>query len=91
VSFFFLNLICSRRAENIFWDYFISWIKHGLEHIHIRPPPQLTMIQALFLSRMVLAIANHEIGLKKTCCKILLARPVARLNHIPELKMFFNS
>jgi len=75
----------------MFWDHFISWIKHGIQDLHLKPPPQLSMIQALFLSRMVLAIANHEKGIETTCCKILLARPAARLNHIPELKTFFTT
>lgn len=72
----------------MFWDHFISWVARGIQDLNCQPPPQLSMIQALFLSRMVLAIANHENGIDDTCYKILLARPAARLNHIPELKTF---
>lgn len=75
----------------MFWDHFITWVAHGIQDLRLKPPPQLPMIQALFLSRMVLAIANHEKGLDTTCCKILLARPAARLNHIPELKTFLTT
>lgn len=81
----------SRRAENLFWDHFISWVAFGIQDLRLKPPPQLPMIQALFLSRMALAIANHEKGIEATCCRILLARPAARLNHIPELKTFLTA
>lgn len=73
------------------WDHFITWVGQGIRDLHLKPPPQLSMIQALFLARMVLAIANHEKGIEGTCCKLLLARPAARLNHIPELKTFLNT
>jgi len=72
----------------MFWDHFISWVAHGIQDLHLKPPPRLSMIQALFLSRMVLAIANHEKSIDLTCSRILLARPAARLNHIPELRTF---
>lgn len=75
----------------MFWDHFISWVAHGIQNLHFKPPPQLSMIQALFLGRMVLAIANHEKGIDKTCYKILLARPAVRLDHISELKKFLTT
>lgn len=78
--------MCSRRAENMFWDYFLSWIARGIQDLHFDTTPRLPMIQAMFLSRMVLSIANHEKGIEGICCKILLAHPAPRLNHIPELK-----
>lgn len=84
------HLFC-RRAENLFWNHFSSWVAQGIQDLHLKPPPQLSMIQALFLGRMVLAIANHEKGIETTCCKILLARPAARLSHIPELKTFLTA
>lgn len=84
-------MIYSRRAENLFWDHFISWVAQGIQDLHLKPPPQLSMIQALFLGRMVLAMANHEKGIDAACCKLLLARPAARLNHIPELKTFITT
>ncbi|XP_025207586.1 uncharacterized protein LOC112603296 isoform X2 [Melanaphis sacchari] len=84
------HLFC-RRAENLFWDHFSSWVAQGIQDLHLKPPPQLSMIQALFLGRMVLAMANHEKGIESTCCRILLARPAARLNHIPELKTFLTA
>lgn len=49
------------------------------------------MIQALFLGKMVLAMANHEKSIELNCYRILLARPAARLNHIPELKTFITA
>lgn len=73
------------------WDHFITWVAHGIQDLNLKPPPQLSMIQSLFLARMVLAIANHEKGIEATCCKVLLARPNARLNHIPELKTFLTT
>jgi len=75
----------------LFWDHFSSWVAQGIQDLHLKPPPQLSMIQALFLGRMVLAMANHEKGIETTCCKILLARPAARLNHIPEFKTFLTT
>uniref|UniRef100_A0A2S2NAL6 Nucleolar pre-ribosomal-associated protein 1 n=1 Tax=Schizaphis graminum TaxID=13262 RepID=A0A2S2NAL6_SCHGA len=84
------HLFC-RRAENLFWDHFNSWVAQGIQDLHLKPPPQLSMIQALFLGRMVLSMANHEKGIESTCCRILLARPAARLNHIPELKTFLTA
>jgi len=72
----------------MFWDYFISWIGRGIQGLHLKPPPQLSMIQALFLSRMALGISNHQKGIDMICCKLLIARPAARLNHIPELMYF---
>lgn len=75
----------------MFWDHFITWVAHGIHNLRLNPPPRLPMIQALFLSRMVLAIANHEKGIDTTCCKILLARPAAQLNHIPEMKSFLTT
>lgn len=70
----------------MFWDYFITWVARGIQDLHLKPPPQLSIIQALFLSRMVLSLVYHEKGIEEACCKILLNRPAARLNHIPELK-----
>ncbi|XP_050532927.1 nucleolar pre-ribosomal-associated protein 1 [Daktulosphaira vitifoliae] len=84
------HLFC-RRAENMLWDHFISWVAFGIQDLKLQPPPQLPMIQALFLGRMVLAIANHEKGIDVTCCKILLARPSARLCNIPEMKAFMTT
>ncbi|KAF0767622.1 Nucleolar pre-ribosomal-associated protein 1 [Aphis craccivora] len=84
------HLFC-KRAENLFWDHFTYWVSLGIQDLYLKPPPQLSMIQALFLARMALAIANHEKGIETTCCKILLARPSARLQHIPELKKFLTS
>ncbi|XP_025413157.1 nucleolar pre-ribosomal-associated protein 1 [Sipha flava] len=84
------HLFC-RRAENMFWDYFLSWVAHGIQHLHLQPPPQLPMISAMFLSRMVLAMANHEKAVEATCAKVLLARPVAQLNYVPELKKFLTA
>lgn len=75
----------------MFWDHFISWVAHGIQDLRLTPPPQLPMVQALFLGKIVLAIANHEKGVESTCCKILLVRPAARLHHIPELKTFLTS
>lgn len=75
----------------MFWNYFLSWVAHGIQDLRLRPPPRLPMIQALFLGRIVLAIANHEKSVESTCCKVLLARPTARLHHIPELKTFLKS
>jgi len=75
----------------LFWDHFTYWVSLGIQDLYLKPPPQLSMIQALFLARMALAIANHEKGIETTCCKILLARPSARLQHIPELKKFLTS
>lgn len=76
----------------MFWDHFINWVAGGIQNFKSKTnPPQIPMIQALFLSRMVLAIANHEKYIDKTCSKILLARPVAQLKHIPELKTFLTS
>ncbi|XP_050435680.1 nucleolar pre-ribosomal-associated protein 1 [Adelges cooleyi] len=84
------HLFC-RRAENLLWDHFISWAAHGIHDLHLKPPPQLPMIQALFLARMVLAMANYEKSIDVTCYKILLARPAARLNNVPEMKTFMNA
>jgi hypothetical protein len=75
----------------MFWDYFLSWVAHGIQHLHLQPPPQLPMISAMFLSRMVLAMANHEKAVEATCAKVLLARPVAQLNYVPELKKFLTA
>jgi len=75
----------------LFWDHFCSWVSQGIQDLHLESPPQLSTIQALFLGRMVLAMANHEKGIDTTCCRILLARPAARLNHIPELKTFITA
>ncbi|VVC41831.1 Hypothetical protein CINCED_3A025916 [Cinara cedri] len=84
------HLFC-RRAENLFWDHVLNWVSGGIQHLNTKSePPQLPMIQALFLSRVVLAIANHEKPIDTTCCKLLLARPVAQLQHIPELKSFLS-
>lgn len=75
----------------MFWDHFINFVRKGIQNLHLRPPPQLSMIQALFLSRFVLAIANHEKGIEKACCKLLLNRPAAQLSHVPELKGVLDS
>lgn len=75
----------------MFWDYFLTWVAHGIQDLHLKPPPQLPMISALFLSRMVLALANHEKSVEGTCSQVLLAHPAARLNYIPELKKFLTA
>lgn len=75
----------------MFWDYFLTWVAHGIQDLNLKPPPQLPMISTLFLSRMVLALANHEKSVEATCAKVLLARPSARLNYIPELKKFLTA
>lgn len=82
-------MIYSRRAENLFWDHFINWVSGGIQILKTKSdPPQLSMIQALFLGRVVLAIANHEKCIDVTCSKILTSRPTAQFNHIPGLKTF---
>lgn len=75
----------------MFWDYFLTWVARGIQDLHLKSPPQLPMISALFLSRMVLALANHEKSIESICSHILLARPAVRLNYIPELKKFLTT
>lgn len=60
----------------------------GLQNLNLSPPPRIPMIQALFLSRMVMSIATHEKSIEKMCSQLLLSYPAARLGHITELKTF---
>lgn len=76
----------------MFWDHFINWVSGGIQKLKTKSnPPRLSMVQALILSKMVLAIANHEKFVDSTCSKILLSRPAAQFKHIPELKTFMES